>query len=217
MRSDGRPIFPPSELANRWLLPLAKAGGAGIEIGGSAHNDFQIPNTINVDYTDSLDTIYKQDEIRLCGRAMKVDVVAFGDNLPAKDSSFDFLINSHVFEHQPNPLGCLLEWCRVVRSGGIIFSVVPHRNALEADAALPLTTIAHQVRDFIRDETTETHPVEDGSGKFGHYHRYSHESYIELISFFNEVFGPTKLEIVESLKVDDRVGNGYSFVQRIEK
>ncbi len=214
---DGKPIFPPSELANRWLLPLAKAGGRGVEIGGSAHNDFLIPNTINVDFTDSLDTIYKKDEIRLCGRAMVVDVVAFGDSLPFADSRFDFLINSHVFEHQPNPLKCLLEWCRVVRPGGIVFSVVPHRNALAADAALPLTTLAHQVRDFIRGETTETHPVEDGSGKFGHYHRYSFDSYAELISFFNGVFSPTKLEILESLVVDDRVGNGYSFVKRVEK
>ncbi len=214
---NGKPIFPPSKLANRWLLPLAKVGGRGVEIGGSAHNDFLIPNTINVDYDDSLDTIYKKEEIRLCGRAMPVDVVAFGDDLPFEDSSFDFLINSHVFEHQPNPLKCLLEWCRVVRPGGIIFSVVPHRNALEADAVLPLTTIAHQIHDFVKGETTETHPVEDGSGKFGHYHRYSLESYMELVSFFSEIFSPINLEILEYLNVDDRVGNGYSFVQRVEK
>ena len=72
------PYFPISDNANSWLLPLSNLG-RGIEIGKSAHNDFFIPNCINMDYNDSLETVFKKEEIRLCGQAAKVDVVGFAD------------------------------------------------------------------------------------------------------------------------------------------
>lgn len=59
------------------LLPLYKAKEntlahqllkvlRGIEIGTSAHNPFGL-NTLNVDYTDDYTTVYKKEEISLCG------------------------------------------------------------------------------------------------------------------------------------------------------
>ena len=55
--------FKDSTLAHKYLDPLA-INGRGIEIGSSSHNPFNIANTINVDYTNSLDTIYKKEEIK---------------------------------------------------------------------------------------------------------------------------------------------------------
>ena len=50
-----------SALAHEYLDGLS-----GIEIGGSSHNSFGL-DTKNVDYTDSLDTIFKKAEIENVG------------------------------------------------------------------------------------------------------------------------------------------------------
>ena len=60
-------------------------GTYGIEIGGSAHNAFNIPYCRNVDYTDDMNTVFKQEETKLCGQAMPVDFVAPAWDLPFED------------------------------------------------------------------------------------------------------------------------------------
>jgi hypothetical protein len=87
--------FKESALAHKLLDGLE-----GIEIGGSAHNSFGL-KTRNVDYTSEL-TCFKQEEIKLCGEALPVDIVSPGDQLPFEDSSVDFVISSHVIEHFPD-------------------------------------------------------------------------------------------------------------------
>jgi hypothetical protein len=62
--------FKESLLAHKLLDGLE-----GIEIGGSAHNPFGL-KTRNVDYTDKMDTVFKQAEIEMCGDALPVDIVA---------------------------------------------------------------------------------------------------------------------------------------------
>ncbi len=57
-------FFPESSLAHKYCL------GKGLEIGGSAHNPFGL-HTMNVDFTDSLETEFKKEEIRQCGREYK--------------------------------------------------------------------------------------------------------------------------------------------------
>jgi SAM-dependent methyltransferase len=106
--------FPESRLAHKYLDGLS-----GIEIGGSAHNPFGL-KTRNIDYTDSMETVFKREEQRLCGEAMPVDIIAGGDELPLPDESEDFVISSHVLEHFPDPIKALKEWLRVVRKGGYI-------------------------------------------------------------------------------------------------
>jgi len=56
-----------SALADRWLKGLH-----GVEIGGSAHHDFGL-ETVNVDRSTGLDTVYKREELERCGRAMHGD------------------------------------------------------------------------------------------------------------------------------------------------
>jgi ubiquinone/menaquinone biosynthesis C-methylase UbiE len=210
------PYFPRSACADKWLLPLAEKG-KGIEIGGSAHNDFFIPGCLNVDYTDDMSTIFKQEEVRLCGRAKPVDIVNFADSLSFDDSDVSFIINSHVFEHQVNPIKTLLEWHRVIHNEGIIFSIIPKRDALKSDAGLPITSLYHQIFDWYQNQTYETHVISEGNAKYGHYHIYSVESYIELIDFFNDMNPSDRLEIVEIMETDDKVGNGSIFVHRVIK
>src|SRR5450755_403731 len=112
--------FKESALAHELLDGLE-----GIEIGGSAHNAFGL-QTRNVDYSGALDTPFKQQEIKLCGECMPVDVVSLGDRLPLGDSTVDFVISSHVIEHFPDPIKTLKEWHRVVKAGGSLYVIAPH-------------------------------------------------------------------------------------------
>jgi SAM-dependent methyltransferase len=46
-------------------------------------------------------------------------IIAFAENLPFKNKSFDYVIASHVLEHSPNPEKFLLELQRVAKRGYI--------------------------------------------------------------------------------------------------
>jgi len=76
-------------------------------------------------------------------------------------AEYDFLLASHVLEHIANPLKALYTWRRVVRPGGIIVLVVPHRDGT-FDHRRPITTLDHIESDFARDvtEDDETHVQE---------------------------------------------------------
>jgi SAM-dependent methyltransferase len=60
---------------------------------------------------------------------------------------YDALISSHVIEHFANPLAGLREWLRVIRPGGALVLVVPHRDGT-FDHKRPVTTLAHLVGDL---------------------------------------------------------------------
>jgi SAM-dependent methyltransferase len=194
-------IFPESALAHKYCR------GTGLEIGGSAQNPFGL-NTLNVDMTDSMDTIFKKEEIRLCGRALSVDIVAGGDDIPLPDESQDFIVSSHVIEHFPNPIKALIEWDRLVRPGGIIFMIVPHKErTFDRDA--DCTSLEHLVRDF---ENNATEPHADSNSRF-HDHRWVTETFVELIQYMIDHLG-MKWEIAQVQDVDDKVGNGFTVVVR---
>jgi len=194
-----RGVFLSSPAASRYCV------GRGLEIGGSAHNPFGLA-AMNVDMTDSLATIFKQEEIELCGSALKVDIVAPGDCLPVADGSQDFVVSSHVLEHFPNPIGALLEWDRVVRPGGVIYMIVPHRDrTFEAD--LPRTTLAHLIEDYEGDTRgPEGEPM-------GHNHVWVTEDVVELVQWMQERFA-LAWEMLEVKDVDDKVGNGFALAIR---
>lgn len=189
-------------------------GLKGIEIGGSAHNDFGL-DTVNVDWTDSMDTIFKDEEFRICGERMPVDIVAEADRLTMiPDSSYDFLLNSHVIEHIPDTIGCIEEWHRVVKPGGLILFVVPIRDLGHAvDKIAPYVTTAELFEDYRTKQTVATKPVPEGHGERGHFHQWNYNLFqLMLANFFS-----TRLKEVDSLEVDDKVGNGSMHLYRVIK
>jgi SAM-dependent methyltransferase len=60
---------------------------------------------------------------------------------------YDFLLSSHVLEHTANPLEALKTWKTLVKAGGHILLVVPHREAT-FDHRRPLTRLEHIEEDF---------------------------------------------------------------------
>jgi SAM-dependent methyltransferase len=192
-------VFPESPLAHKYCV------GRGLEIGGSAHNPFGL-HTRNVDMTDSMETVFKREEIRLCGRALPVDIVAGGDAVPCPGESQDFIVSSHVLEHFPDPIKALLEWDRLVRPGGVIFMIVPHKDRT-FDSEKPRTPLQHLIDDY-RKGNTESH-----GDRNGHDHCWITEDLIELVRWMIANLG-VHWEIAEVRDRDDKVGNGFTLVIR---
>lgn len=200
-------MFSDSDLAHKYLDGLK-----GIEIGGAAHNPFHL-DTINVDYSDSMETEFKLGEIQLCGEAMPVDVVAEGDNLPFKDESYDFVISSHVIEHFFDPVKAIKEWFRVIKKGGYIFIICPNQYALPEEKR-PCTQLQEIINRHEGKMKIDEVIMENGHNMFvsgknmderGHYSVWNLTDFLPICEYYG-------WNVVESLKEDDKVGNGFCVI-----
>jgi SAM-dependent methyltransferase len=174
-----------SAFADRHLAHLT-----GLEIGGSAHNDFGLA-TRNVDVTADLGTVYKREERERCGRVMPVDVVAPGDELPFGDDAVGFVLASHVIEHFPDPIRALEEWLRVAREKVVLF--VPHRDRT-FDRDRPVTPV---------DELLARHAAGLRSAEDRHWTVWTCESFLELCA-------RRGYAVLDHLDPDDKTHNGFA-------
>jgi SAM-dependent methyltransferase len=65
------------------------------------------------------------------------------------DGGYDFVLSSHMLEHSANPLQALREWLRLLKPGGALFLVLPHREGT-FDHRRPVTSLQHLIEDFER-------------------------------------------------------------------
>jgi len=186
--------FKESDLAHSLLDGLK-----GIEIGGSYHNAFGL-DTLNVDYTAEY-TIFKRHEVELCGEAMPVDIVASGDNLPLEDKSVDFVISSHVIEHFFDPIAAIKEWIRVARK--YVYIICPQRDALPSDIGRPLTTYW----EVLDRHTGATQPPETDTHE--HYSVWTAVTFLEMCE-------KQGWNVCNIQGIDDKVGNGFTIVLKLE-
>lgn len=63
--------------------------------------------------------------------------------------SYDFVLSSHMLEHSANPLKALREWKRVLKPGGLLLLVLPHKDGT-FDHRRPVTTLDHILDDYLR-------------------------------------------------------------------
>lgn len=206
-RHSDKPIlvFPTSELARQYC------SGSGIEMGAAAHNPFDLEGAINVAPGDDLES-YRAAEVDLCGEYAEIDIQAEAHDIPLEDSSQDYIISSHVVEHLPDPLSAFLEWNRLLKPAGIIFMIVPHRDAHLPDRERDISTVdeiefAYQAQYTVDDFPDETIP------RRGHYFVYTLERMVELIQHCNTKHD-LNWEILETQERDDKVGNGFTLVAR---
>lgn len=106
----------------------------------------------------SHDMEYHFDADRLPGKQFIMDAT---DLSGVATGSYDFLLSSHVLEHLANPLRGLHEWMRVVKEGGALVLILPHRDGT-FDHMRPVTTIEHMIEDYTqyRDENDDSHMEE---------------------------------------------------------
>jgi SAM-dependent methyltransferase len=193
---------PTSKLANSLLTGLK-----GVEMGASAHNPFGL-DTINVDWTDSLDTSWKQEELQHCGETAKVDVVADGADLPFENNQWDFVISSHCLEHNWDTIAALKEWIRVVKVGGYVFTIFPHPERT-FDKGRPRTTLEELIA---RHEGRVWPPNMNGLVATPHTWVLFHHTVWHLEDALRCVSYIGGCEVVAAEEYDDKVGNGFTFV-----
>jgi SAM-dependent methyltransferase len=138
--------------------------------------------------------------------------VCEGSNLARIDNErYDFVISSHVIEHMANPLKAILEWKRVLRIGGVVVLVCPHKEAT-FDHRRPITPLDHLIEDYNRgvDDHDFTHlpeilklhdlSLDPGAGSYEqflarsnknfdnrclHHHVFVTESWISILDYLN--------------------------------
>ena len=60
---------------------------------------------------------------------------------------YDFVLASHVIEHIANPFKALLEWIRILRSGGFLMIIVPFKD-VTFDHKRKVVRIEHLIHDY---------------------------------------------------------------------
>lgn len=171
-------------------------GLRGVEIGGSALNPFGL-KTLNIDYTDDLNTDFKIAEKKASGQVMKVDLVALGDDLPFKNNTLDFVVSSHVIEHFYDPVKTIQEWLRVVKPGGYVYMIVPHKERT-FDKDSPRTALA----EIIERHDHPNPPVPD---HHGHHSVWITQDFVDIVNHYG-----WKLIAVQD--EDDKNGIGFTIV-----
>lgn len=186
----------PKPLNESALAHALLDGLRGIEIGASAHNAFGL-NTLNIDYTDENNTAFKQEEIRHIGRFAHVDIVSPGDDLPFKDGFWDFVISSHVIEHFYDPIKAVQEWLRVIKPGGFVYIIAPHKERT-FDKDRPRTPLAELI-------DRHEHPNPPVPDHHGHYSVWITQDFIDICTHYG-------WPVVAVQDTDDKVGNGFTIV-----
>ena len=192
------PIYPSKQLPESPIAHKYLDNLRGVEIGGSLHNGFGL-NVINVDYCDPP---HGNGSKAFVGADLPVHIIAPGDDLPFKDKTFDFVINSHVIEHLFDPIAALKEWHRVARE--YILIIAPHKDRCN-DKDREVTKIrelwdrhvGRATKSEIGDRTVD-----------GHHNVWNTTAFKQLCEFLN-------YNIVEYQDVDDKVGNGFLFLLKV--
>lgn len=198
--------FPESQLAHQLLDGLT-----GLEIGGAAHNAFGL-DTLNVDRIPSDHPDFKpyaDEQMRLCGEVMPVDIVAPGDCIPVEDKSFDFVISSHVIEHFYDPISAIKEWMRISRQ--YIFIICPQRDALGSDRDKPLTGLdEHYLRFSLTQRSVDMNVGFEHNDE--HHSRWTSQAFCEMCEWIFQQDWGVGWGFVAMEDPDKKVGNGFTVV-----
>lgn len=141
----------------------AFAGKTGIEFGGpssifGARGIFPVyPMAARIDNCNFDSRTLWEGQIRPQGgfhfhhrRELGQPLVAEATDLHfLPDGGYDFVLSSHMLEHSANPVKALYEWLRLLKSGGTLFLVLPHREGT-FDHRRPVTPLRHLMDDFER-------------------------------------------------------------------
>lgn len=69
------------------------------------------------------------------------------DNIEIKTDTVDTIFSAHCLEHCANPIKVLYEWRRLLKVGGHILLILPHKDRT-FDQHRPVTKLSHHISDF---------------------------------------------------------------------
>ena len=202
--------------------------GTGVELGRSLHNSFGL-DCPNIAPCDGINFLHPRDfedyqhyvveQAKYGQKAARVDGVGDFRHIPFDAECLDYIVSSHVIEHEPNPVAALLEAFRVLKDGGVFFCIFPKRDAEKSlDVFRPLTTLGDLIQAYETDRTVNSPQAEkladaSSSGWRGHYYVYSLQLMMRLVNWINKQgLASFRLEMVE--ETDSKVGNGHTIVLR---
>jgi SAM-dependent methyltransferase len=151
-----------------------------------------------------------EEQARFGQNAAPVDAIGDFRNIPLDSETQDYVVSSHVIEHEPNPIAAFMESFRVLKEDGIFFCIFPKRNAEKGrDVFRPLSSLADLIQAYDDDLTVAS---SDDIWR-GHYHVYSLQSMMKLVNWINcQGLASFCVEAVE--ETDSKVGNGHTIVLR---
>lgn len=156
----------PSKARSFHLIKEIVSSGRGLEIGGISPV-FQKKNILPIypfiEYLDNCNfsgntvwegkiskgSTYYYDEIHEPGKQYVLEATDLNE---IEDDAYDFLLSSHVIEHTANPIKALKEWMRVVKAGGYLILLLPHKDGT-FDHSRPVTSLDHLIEDYQNDIT----------------------------------------------------------------
>ncbi|MBW2939522.1 methyltransferase domain-containing protein [Zhongshania aquimaris] len=208
--------------ANKTIAKLCR--GECIEIGALSAPAF-FPNAISIRYADvgskeqtagALEKIGYFDYHQRKDDFVDVDIV-FGANEPplvsVKSDSVDTVFSAHSLEHSSNPIAALIDYIRVLRSGGIVYTIIPNkkytydrkRETTHVDVLIEKYVHNHwgytvdEYRDVyvntdnhvVYDNHTEADIIQAFKDNDGHHHIYTYDetNVIGMIGFVLERSG----------------------------
>lgn len=213
-------------LVGGWLCLRRKRGlreylaekylsGSGIEVG-ALNRPLKVPKNTQVKYVDKfckedLTGNYLNDEDVDVNNFAFPDIIDDGETLGMiSDFSQDFVIANHLLEHLQDPIRGLINFFRVLKTGGILFLSIPDKR-YTFDKWRPVTTIEHLRNDYYKgpEASREGHlrewvELKEGktggdaqerlqewrNNKFGiHYHVWTGKEILETLKAVGEEFG----------------------------
>jgi SAM-dependent methyltransferase len=154
-----------------WLEPAIAAGARRlIDVGtgsGTLANEalrrWPSIEVVGIDASSGMAELAAAEADRLLSPAerRRLDIrVAFADDLPFDDGSFDVAMSSFVFQLVPNRARAIREAHRVLRPGGLLAYVtwLQHRSIFQPDVAFDAALVDAGIEDDDGDGSNEARP-----------------------------------------------------------
>lgn len=181
-------------------------GLSGIEIGPSAHNNFELENCVTVGLEIAQ---FIQEELNQgASNPRELDIISDAHSIPLPNESQEYIFSSHVVEHMVNLWKAIEEWIRLLKVDGYLIIICPLRDATQYDAEKELTTWDHIKQDYLNDITIDTD--NSGCSEYGHYHRFTSETLIKIINRISQ----DRIKLIEVEDPEKRIGNGFTVVYK---
>lgn len=147
-----------TKVLNYQLYTEKVSGMSGIEIGGpSLIFKTTLPVYKEIRHLDGVNfsssTIWEGSLVagntfRYFKNRTGKQFISDGTNLgDIKDQSYDFVLSSNCLEHIANPLKALVEWKRVLKSGGSLILILPNKLT-NFDHKRETTSFSHLLEDY---------------------------------------------------------------------